>query len=110
MKIMKEDNNQDYVEDISEIHQAIEKELKKIAVSPEFGFTEKEFKDYFRVDTFLPNEDGLARIEIGAEVSYEGLMDICDKLNNIVEKYDSNAYFEPVDPGIAECWIDISNL
>lgn len=106
-KIVKEGLSFDEV--VEEIHQQVKQELKRIVTSPEFGFDEDDFKHYFRVDTDLVS-DHQARIEVGAEVSYDGLIEICDELNTVVEKYDKGSYFEPVDPGIIECWIELSNL
>ena len=106
MKIIKESL---HVEDLlNDIKQRVEQSLRKIAASPEFGFDEDEFNNYFRVDVELV-DDYQVRIEVGAEVDYDGLEEIGETLNNEVEKYDRNAYFEPVEPGITECYIDLSN-
>lgn len=108
MKIIKESNIKiDKI--ISEIHQKVDHKLRKIATSPEFGFEDNEYKDYFRVNVNLVGDHQI-KVEVGAEVSYDGLIEICDGLNTVVEKYDKDSYFEPVDPGIIECWIELSNL
>lgn len=107
MKIIKESIGFDDL--VEEIRQQVKQKLKQIVTSPEFGFDENDFKHYFRVDADLVS-DHQARIEVGAEVSYDGLIKICDELNTVVEKYDKDSYFEPVDPGIIECWIELSNL
>lgn len=107
MKIIKESVNVDEI--IEEIRQQVKQELKRIVTSPEFGFDEDDFKHDFRVDADLVS-DHQARIEVGAEVSYDGLIEICDRLNVVVQEYDKDSYFEPVDPGIIECWIELSNL
>ena len=112
MKIIKESEikiSDDIRDDLSELHQKVERELKKIVTSDEWGFSKDEFKHYFRVDLEIM-DDQRARIEIGAEVSYNGLEELCNKLDTVVQSYDEGAYFEPVDPGIAECWIEFENL
>ena len=112
MKIIKESRieiSDDIRQDLSELHQKLISKLRKIVTSDEWGFDEKDFKHYFRVDLEIM-DDQRARIEIGAEVSYNGLEELCNKLDAVVQSYDEGAYFEPVDPGIAECWIEFENL
>ena len=61
--------------------------------------------DYYVVEV-TQEDHTYARIEVRAEVDYEGLEDLDDALNDYVAKFDSDAYFEPVDPGITECYIN----
>lgn len=79
---------------------------KAVMMSPEFGFSNEEVDHYFRMNMSYEN-DGRVRYELGCEVSFDGLMDICEELNKYVQKYDKESYFEPVEPGIAEAWLDI---
>lgn len=96
-------------DDLSEIHQHLKNKLKQIVLSDEWGFDERDLKDYFRIDVEIIDNKS-ARCELGAEVSYEGLEELCNELDSVVQTYDHGAYFEPVDPGIAECWIEFENL
>lgn len=61
--------------------------------------------DYYVVEVTKEGHT-YARIEVRAEVDYEGLEDLDEALNEYVTKFDSDAYFEPVDPGITECYIN----
>lgn len=61
--------------------------------------------DYYVVEV-TKDDHTYARIEVRAEVDYEGLEDLDEALNEYVTKFDSDAYFEPVDPGITECYIN----
>ncbi len=61
--------------------------------------------DYYAVEV-TQEDHTYARIEVRAEVDYEGLEDLDDALNDYVADFDSDAYFEPVDPGITECYIN----
>lgn len=61
--------------------------------------------DYYVVEVHKYDHT-YARIEVRAEVDYEGLEDLNDALDEYVSKFDQDAYFEPVDPGITECYIN----
>ena len=61
--------------------------------------------DYYAVEV-TKEDHTYVRIEVRAEVDYEGLEDLDEALNEYVTKFDSDAYFEPVDPGITECYIN----
>lgn len=86
----------------------IRSKAEEIMTSPDFGFSEDDMNNYLFIDTdYHSDEDGdeFFVIEIRAEVSYDGLMELCNELNPIVQSVDKNAYFEPVTSGIIECWI-----
>lgn len=68
------------------------------------GFDEDDVKYYSAVD-FKNDDDGYIHIEVRAEVSYEGLMDLCEILNPIVAKEDKESYFEPEEPGIISAYV-----
>ena len=83
--------------DIKKLEQELTKEL--IAYMKSEGFDAREAKEYSRV-TIDDSKDDYYDIEIGAELSYDGLVQLADKLDKVVEKYDKDAYFEPVTSGI----------
>lgn len=91
-----------------DIHDVVYAKLTNIMTSPEFGFENDEVADYIKVDTKLEN-DWLV-VEIGAEVDFDGLSEICEKLTKVIADYDPEAYFEPVDPGIAEAYLNTDTL
>lgn len=90
------------------IHDVVYAELTNIMTSPEFGFESDEVDGYIRVDTRLQHEWLI--VEIGAEVDFDGLSEICEKLTKVIAEYDPEAYFEPVDPGIAEAYLNTDTL
>ena len=92
----------------SSIRDVIYDRLADIMTSPEFGFESDEVDDYIRVDTRL--QDEWLIVEIGAEVDFSGLSEICDKLTEVIVDYDPEAYFEPVWPGIAETYLNTDTL
>ena len=78
---------------------------KLIHIMAQYGFDESEAKQYSRVDASIDDQYG--RIEIGCELDYDGLMRVCQELDPIVQSYDPDSYFEPVDPGIAEACVNL---
>ena len=90
---------------ISTISSKIKQAVKEVMTSPSFGFEPEEIDDYSAVEV-----DPSGRIEVRAEVDYDGLMDLCDALNPIVEQYDKHSYFEPVEPGIIEAYIHTKSI
>lgn len=102
---------QDLVEDLKNV---IWTKVSDVATSYSFGFDESEVNDYFFVDV-TPTEIGedhheAIRVEVRAEVSYEGLEELMDALNPIIESYDNYAYFEPVEPGIIEAYVSVDQV
>ena len=102
---------QDLVEDLKNV---IWMKVSNVATSDSFGFDEDEVNDYFFVDV-TPTEIGgnhqeAVRVEVRAEVSYDGLEKLMEALNPIIESYDSYAYFEPVEPGIIEAYVSVDEV
>lgn len=79
---------------------------KLIHIMSQYGFDESEAKQYSRVDASI-EDNQYGRIEIGCELDYDGLMKVCQELDPIVQAYDPDSYFEPVDSGIAEAWVNL---
>lgn len=87
--------------------EAISKELKdaayKLFKTPKWGFeSDKEIDDYIN-PIFAVSEDpktGDIEVQVRAELEYDNLMELADVLNKVVEKYDSNSYFDAEQPGI----------
>lgn len=72
------------------------------------GFPDAEISQYTRVDAEFRNN--MLCINVGVEVSYEGLLDLSEILDPLVQSYDSESYFEAVDPGIIEAWLRLSEI
>lgn len=69
------------------------------------GWDMSDVADYFVVDV-QEVEPGVIRAEIRGELEYEQLSELCSQLDRVIEvKFDKDAYFEPVEPGIAEAFI-----
>ena len=69
----------------------------------EFGYPLDEIADYLFVE--IHDEEDAIVAEVRAELSYEGMDKLARSLNPIVEKYDNDAYFDMVDPGIMEAYL-----
>lgn len=72
------------------------------------GWDMNDIADYFYTEV-EEVEPGVIRAEIRGELDYEELSDLCSQLDKVIAvKFDKDAYFEPVEPGIAEAFIRTS--
>lgn len=56
-------------------------------------------------------EEGAICAEVRAELSYESMDELADLLNEkVIQKYDPDAYFEQVEPGIMEAYLYTDNV
>lgn len=94
---------------MDQILSEIKSKLKEIMTSYQFGYDDNEWEDYSGADIYLDNR-GYIVIAVYAEVSYKGLVKIMDALNPIVEKYDSDAYFDAETSGRCSAYIDPDNV
>lgn len=84
----------------------LEPQIKEVvtAVMQENGYEADEIEAYTAVE-IKDTVDDMVQIEVRAELGYDDLMELCDKLNPIVAALDHLAYFEPVTSGIARAFI-----
>lgn len=68
------------------------------------GFTEDEAKDWFivEIENFVIPEEPAKRVEVRAELSYDGMFELSEILDSIIQKYDPDSYFDMVTSGIME--------
>lgn len=88
--------------DIKKLESEIREKVKEVMSSPEFGF-ENDYDDYSTVEVY--DKDEYYEVEVRAEVSYDGMIEMADQLNPIVEKYDKEAYFDMVTTGIMSAYV-----
>ena len=69
----------------------------------DMGFPVDEITDYLFVD--VKQADDHIRVEVRAELTYKGLTKLTNELDPVVQSFDKDSYFEPVEPGIAEAYI-----
>lgn len=74
---------------------------------PELGYN--DLNDMFVVEVTL-EDDGRIRAEVRAELSYDGLYDLGEACNPIVQKYDKEAYFDMDQPGIMSAYLDLDGV
>lgn len=70
----------------------------------EFGFSAQEARQYSRVT--LEDVENSTRIEVGVEVSYDGMELISQAIDPIVQAIDPDAYFDFDCPGIMSAYVD----
>lgn len=90
-----------------ELLAAVTRKLRDIMQSPKFGYSAEEAKSYSNVDIHRAGERWC--VEVRAEVTYGGFMDILPQLNPIVQEIDPDAYFDMEEPGIATSYVDIKD-
>lgn len=78
--------------------------------STTFGFTRNEAIEYSRVDIRFDDDENRIEVEVGAEVSYDGLMKIAQELDPIIQSYDQDAYFDAEDAGLLIAVIPYESL
>lgn len=108
----------------SDINDAISKLVKQLeaecleyfqdtSLDHEFS---KYLEDYYcYVDAeILPSwydtGDDMVRVEVRAELDYDSFLDLIERIDDIVVKYDEYAYFDMESPGIATCGIPADRL
>lgn len=69
----------------------------------DMGFPVDEIPEYLFVE--VKQADDHIRVEVRAELTYNGLTNLTNELDPIVQSFDKDSYFEPVEPGIAEAYI-----
>lgn len=90
----------------NKIKSELNKKLHEVMTEPPFGFLPEEVDEYSIIE--VTKEDGRIKAEVRAELDYDGLFELCEALDSVVQKYDTDAYFEPVEPGIADAYIEIN--
>ena len=81
-----------------------------LAKSPEWGYDNVgEIEEFLMpivdVDDYTEDDTYDIVAEFRAEVNYREMEDMCNTLDKVVKTYDKNAYFEPVQPGIAVAYL-----
>lgn len=84
--------------------------LVDVMSSPNFGFSRNEAIEYSRVDIRFDDDENRIEVEVGVEVSYDGLMQIAQELDPIIESYDHDAYFDAEDAGLLIAFIPYESL
>lgn len=69
------------------------------------GLDDSELPYYFHKDIEIQAEENRIRIEVRAELSYDELSDMEQKLNKVIKRYSKDSYFEAVTSGIIEAFI-----
>ena len=86
------------------IHDKILNAASKRMQKSDMGFPLSEIADYLIVEE-EETEDGALKIEVRCELDYNGMRKLAEVLDPIVARYDKNAYFDMVAPGIMEAFI-----
>lgn len=83
----------------------IRAKVRAVMTGPDFGFDNSEADSYSAVEV-SETDDGRVRVEVRADVTYDGLMQLAEALNPIVQKYDKDSYFDAVTGGVIDAYIE----
>lgn len=98
----------DNIDELSTLRSEIYTKASEVMKRPRFGFPEDEIKDYLFVDVSADND--MVKVEVRAELGFDSMLDLIEELNPIVSMYDSNAYFDMEEPGIASAYLSIDSI
>lgn len=88
---------------INKLSDEIKDEVFNTMTSYEFGFEPEEVDNYSAVE--ITEDSEKIKIEVRAELSYDGIVSLSMALDKIIEKYDKDAYFDMEEPGIITAYI-----
>lgn len=82
----------------------------KLFYTPDWGFENiKEIDDLINpiieIEDYKGDYDNDIKVELRAELNYPELEEVGEVLNKVIQKYDKNSYFEPVEGGIADAYL-----
>ena len=110
-------NSSENIRPIDELNDVTDKlrddliqKLIDVMTGPNFGFPRNDVLDYSRVDIGFDDDENRIEVEVGAEVSYDGLMQIAQELDPIIQSYDQDSYFDAEDAGLLVAVIPYDSL
>lgn len=91
-----------------DLHDELLETAADLLQSADFGFDLSDVADMLTIDVQTPRQlNDPIRVELRCELSYTGMRKLEDALDPIVQQYDADAYFDDVEPGIAEAFIRV---
>lgn len=108
-RIIKADTNIDPL--FKHIEDQIWATLSKYMHGPKGGFPkgDDEWKEYTRVEIGdYADDPSLIEVQVRSEflVDFSSAIEISNKLDRVVEKYDPDSYFDVLDAGILVAYLD----
>ncbi len=91
---------------IKQIHDDIYSTASELLQTEDYGYDLNDISDMLFCDV-KSTGGGRIHVELRAELSYDYMFELCQVCNEAITKYDEKAYFDIVDPGISEAFVDI---
>lgn len=99
--------------DVDAVLEQLDSEARDIVFEalqgPNFGFDVEEIPDVCHIEV-TQNDHTYAKIEVRAEVSYEGLETLMSALTDWISYYDTDAYFDAEDVGITNAFVNMRKV
>ena len=109
---LKHKSKHDVNDIIDKLYDEIDETMRKRLVEPDMGFMPDEIDEYFYIEIDEENvSDGYGedhnaiKVEVRGEMGYEGMDDLAEALNPVVQRYDKDAYFDHDSSGIISAYI-----
>lgn len=87
---------------LENLYNKIHDKVINVMMSDDFGFEEDEAESYSKV-VIRPfeDDDNYIIVEVGAEVGFEAQLALSVALDEVIEKFDPEAYFDMEDAGLS---------
>ena len=87
---------------LEDIYHAVHDKVIEFVMSDDFGFDAEDAEYYSRV-TIRPfeDDDNYIMVEVGTEIDFEGQVMLCTALDEVIEKFDPESYFDMEDIGLS---------
>ena len=71
------------------------------------GWDQADARDYFSCKTRYVEDSNMIEVAVGAELGFDQLMELAETLNDVINKYDENAYFDAEDAGRLSAYLEV---
>lgn len=93
---------------VNKLKSELERAVQKVMTSPSWDFSKEDVAEYSAVEIKPFTDQAGLLVEVRAESDYSGMWELKDVCDPIVQKYDPEAYFDMMDVGIMQAFIDNS--
>lgn len=97
------------INNLDDFMQTLNKAVKTAGISylVSIGWDTETSNEYFGCSTRYVEDSGMIEVSAWAELDYEELMDLADKLNTVINRYDADAYFDAECAGRLSAYLEV---
>ena len=71
------------------------------------GWDQADARDYFSCKTQYVEDYNMIKVAVGAELEFDQLTELAETLNDVINKYDEDAYFDAEDVGRLSAYLEV---